>query len=37
MPGQAGMIGANCAENFKAHAAKFQSSNQIQQLGKALD
>jgi hypothetical protein len=32
MPGQGGMISADRAANLKAHVAKFQSSQQIQQL-----
>lgn len=33
MPGQAGMISADRAVNFKVQAAKFHSCLQIQQLG----
>jgi hypothetical protein len=33
MPGQAGMISADHAANFKVQAAKFHSCHQIQQLG----
>jgi len=33
MPGQAGMISADRAANFKVQAAKFHSCPQIQQLG----